>query len=229
LEQQISIPTGDNPKAVFQHFLKQHFPAESDKLLKSFGLYLEELYTINHQINLVSRQMPLENYWLYHFLDSLLIVNYMEITGGKALDFGSGGGLPGIPLKLVFPQLKMTLLDSVGKKVKCLERIIEVLQLKDCQAVWSRLEDYAKTKHAGSFDYIFCRSVKLETGFIEPISKLLKPEGKAVFYKAQNIDDVSVLPEINIYDVSLPIIGKRQIVTASKRSFEKYMKNKRVG
>lgn len=213
----------------FRQFLEQHFPSQTDFLLARFESYLNLLYETNQQVNLVSRQMPKENYWLYHFLDSLLIINCMDLSSEKILDFGSGGGLPGIPLKLVFPDLKMTLLDSVGKKVRCLEQIIATLELKNCRAVWSRLEDFAQSAQAEQYDIILCRSVRLESGFIEPLHKLLKPFGKVVFYKAQSIEDVSVLSEIEVCDVSLPEIGNRRIVTAPKQSLRINMKTKKVG
>lgn len=217
------------PKEQFSHFLEQYFPKEAQALLTQFELYLEVLYETNQKVNLVSRQMSREDYWLYHFLDSLLIFNCMDLKGGKALDFGSGGGLPGIPIKLVRPDIKLTLLDSVGKKVKCLEQIVSTLKLNECTAIWSRLEDFVKSRPGDRFDYILCRSVRLEAGFIEPLSKLLKPAGKAVFYKANRIDDVSVLPDLEIYDVSMPLLGTRQIVIAPGWSFAEYLKNKKVG
>ncbi|MFO7659568.1 MAG: 16S rRNA (guanine(527)-N(7))-methyltransferase RsmG [Candidatus Cloacimonadaceae bacterium] len=217
------------PKDRFRLFLEQHFPDKTEILMIGFENYLNLLYETNQQVNLVSRQMTKENYWLYHFLDSLLIINCMDLCSEKILDFGSGGGLPGIPLKLVFPDLKMTLLDSVGKKVRCLEQMILSLELTNCRAVWSRLEDFSKPAQIEKYDLIFCRSVKLESGFIEPLHKLLKPGGKVVFYKAQSMEDVSVLPEIEICDVSLPEIGKRRIVTAPRQSLGINMKTKKVG
>jgi len=204
----------------FRQFLEQHFPARVEHLLSGFENYLDLLYDINQRVNLVSRQMPKDNYWLYHFLDSLLIVNCMDLSGEKILDFGSGGGLPGIPLKLAFPDLKLTLLDSVSKKIRCLEQMISELKLQNCRAVWNRLEDFATSARTERYDLILCRSVKLESGFIEPLHKLLKPGGKAVFYKAQSLDDVSVLDNIEVHDVSLPELGQRRIVTAPKQSLK---------
>ncbi len=209
--------------------MKQHFPERAAELLPGFQLYLDELYAINAQVNLVSRQMVKEDYWQYHFLDSLLIFKCMDLVGGKALDFGTGGGLPGIPVKLVRPEMDMTLLDSVGKKAKCLDHIIDALRLKNCSAVWSRLEDYAKAMPGNRFDYILCRSVRMEPAFFEPMFKLLKSDGKAIFYKAHQAEDVTVLPGIKVFDVSREELGKRQIIIAPKRSFEMYLKNRKLG
>jgi len=213
------------PQQLFHAFLKQHFPEEADKLLPRFETYLQELYSRNQSVNLVSRKMPVQDYWTHHFLDSLLVFNCMDIKSGEVLDFGTGGGLPGLPLKLARDQLSLTLLDSVGKKIRCLQEIIAVLQLKDCQAVWSRLEDF----NGRRFDLVLCRSVRLEPAFIEPLHRLLKKDGKVVFYKAQQLEDVSILPGISSFDVSRPELGKRQIVIAPQRSFETYLKTNRLG
>ena len=99
-------------KDKFLAFLQEYRPAESRSLAEKFELYLELLSGQNAKVNLVSRRMPPEDYWLYHFLDSILVLKCMEIEAGTALDFGSGGGLPGIPLKLLCPELSITLLDS---------------------------------------------------------------------------------------------------------------------
>ena len=204
-------------------FLQQHFPARAGALIEQFDLYANLLFAANQKVNLVSRRMSLQDYYLHHFLDSLLAVNCLEIKDGKALDFGSGGGLPGIPIKLIFPQLDMTLLDSIGKKIRCLQEIVQEMNLQNCKAVCCRLEDFATGQKSGKFDYIFCRSVRLEPAFIRPLSKLLAPSGEVVFYKAKQLEDVAILPKLKIYDVSREDLGKRLIVTASKASLQMYL------
>jgi 16S rRNA (guanine527-N7)-methyltransferase len=218
-----------NPKHLFQNFLQEHFPDRAEILLEKFENYLEELFSINQQVNLVSRKMEKNDYWLYHFLDSLLIIKCMEIYGGEVLDFGSGGGLPGIPLKLAIPDLNMVLLESVGKKVRCLEDIIARLELKECKAVWSRLEDYAKAPYSRRFDLILCRSVKVEAEYIKPLSRLLKQDGKMVFYKARQLDDLAMLPDIKICDVSRDELGQRQIVTVTRQSLDNLVGKNKFG
>jgi len=214
---------------IFLDYLRSNFPVQAESLMERFSLFLELLYSQNQKVNLVSRQMSKEDYWLYHFLDSLLVLNCIDFYQKEVLDFGTGGGLPGIPVKLVYPEIKMTLLDSVSKKVRCIENIIDSLHLENCQVVWSRIEDYAKSGAQGRYDYILCRSVRMEPGFIEPIGKLLKPSGKAVFYKAPQIDDVAALPDINVIDVSRDELGKRQIVLAPQKSFVMYLTKKKLG
>jgi 16S rRNA (guanine527-N7)-methyltransferase len=213
------------PRQLFHDFLRQHFGGDADRLLAQFEKYLQELYEWNRKVNLVSRKMPVQDYWTHHFLDSLLVFNCMDIKSGEVLDFGTGGGLPGLPVKLARPELRLTLLDSVGKKIRCLQELIAALSITDCEAVWSRLEDYSGRR----FDLVLCRSVRLEPAFIAPLHRLLKEDGKVVFYKAQQLDDVSVLPEISICDVSRPELGTRQMVIAPRRSFEAYLKTNRHG
>jgi 16S rRNA (guanine527-N7)-methyltransferase len=211
---------------IFSGFLKHYFPARTDDLMHRFEQYLDLLYAKNREVNMVSRQMSMEDYWLYHFLDSLLILKCMELKEKTALDFGSGGGLPGIPIKLICPEIEMTLLDSVGKKVKCLQSIIESLQLTGCVAKWARLEDYTRAFSGKRFDYVFCRSVRLEERFIEPIVKLLLPDGKAIFYKAHQAEDVMIFNDREVFDVSLPELGKRQIIIITRQSLEQHINNK---
>ncbi len=216
-------------KDLFADFLKQYLPAKAVELLPLFEQYLDLLFTQNQMVNMVSRQMPKEDYWLYHFLDSLLVIKCMDLEAGDALDFGSGGGLPGIPLRLVFPEMQMILLDSVGKKVRCMQEMVTKLELENCSAVWARIEDYTKVFSGKRFDYVFCRSVRLEESFIEPLYKLLRPGGRAVFYKAHQAEDVTVFRNITVTDVSLKELGCRQIINVPRNSLEQYLTHRKLG
>ena len=216
-------------KGKFYSLLQQYRPDSADELLNQFEAFLDLLFAKNQLVNMISRQTPKDDYWLYHFLDSLLVLKCMDLQAGDALDFGSGGGLPGIPLKLVSPGMKMTLLDSVGKKIKCIQEMITELDLQDCTAIWVRLEDYTKVFSGKRFDYIFCRSVRIEESFIEPLYKLLRPGGRAVFYKAHQAEDVTVFRNITVSDVSLEELGKRQIINVPRNSLEQYLTNRKLG
>lgn len=211
-------------KTMFQSFLQSRLPAQADALLPRFEQYLDLLYTKNQIVNMVSRRMNREEYWLYHFLDSLLILKCMEFSSGSVLDFGSGGGLPGIPMKLAFPDLQMTLLDSVGKKVTCMQEMADGLGLKGCKAVWSRLEDFPQQPVGKRFDFILCRAVQMEDRFVAPLLKLLGKDGKVIFYKAHKTEDVTCFPGHHRFDVSLPELGTRQIIVVPRRGL--YIKAK---
>lgn len=206
-------------KTIFTDYLQARLPGRAEELLPLFEHYLELLYSHNQIVNMVSRRMSREEYWLYHFLDSLLILKCMDFTKGNVLDFGSGGGLPGIPLKLIFPRLRMTLLDSVGKKVTCMQEMISGLGLVDCRAVWSRLEDLSTQPVGQGFDYILCRAVQMEDRFAPHLARLLNKDGRAIFYKAQKAEDVTCYPGITRWDVSLPELGTRQIISIPRQCF----------
>ncbi len=88
------------------------FPGRVEALLGVFERYHAWLVSENGKINLFSRQMDTDDIWTVHFLDSLLSTKYVEFGGRCVLDFGTGGGLPGIPLAIVFRDARVTLLES---------------------------------------------------------------------------------------------------------------------
>ncbi len=172
----------------FAAFLEELGLPEREAVLARFDAYHRLLWDKNSQVNLFSRATTEDELWTKHFLDSLVALKCFEFSGKKVLDFGSGAGLPGIPIKLAVPDCRMVLLDSVRKKALALVELVAGLELVDCEAECARLEDYARED--SGFDYVLCRAVKLETRYLKPLKKLLKPSGLAVFYKAQDISDL---------------------------------------
>lgn len=112
----------------------------------------------NSRINVISRK-DIDELYLHHFLHSLSIAGYMKTFGISPegmhfLDLGTGGGFPGIPLAILFPQARFTLCDSIGKKIKVAEAVASGLGLKNVETVNARAEDID-----GKFDYIVSRAV----------------------------------------------------------------------
>ncbi|MDZ4121154.1 MAG: 16S rRNA (guanine(527)-N(7))-methyltransferase RsmG, partial [Candidatus Cloacimonadaceae bacterium] len=175
-------------------FLQEIRYPRTDELISRLNLYAETLYETNQLINLVSRKTPLDWYWTHHFLDSLLPAKCMDFSGKTVLDFGTGGGLPGVPIWLAFPDTQMYLLDATHRKIDALKTILSALHLDPERTVCSRLEDYALLKDRPSFDFILCRAVALEPRYIKPLRSLLKHNGEILFYKAQRIEDIEALP-----------------------------------
>ena len=100
-----------------------------------------------------------EDVYLKHFYDSLTLVKVIDLTKNLTLcDVGSGAGFPGIVLKIVFPNLKITLIDSLQKRVNYLNEIIKELNLKEIEAIHTRAEDYAKN-HREEYDIVTARAV----------------------------------------------------------------------
>ncbi len=148
---------------------------------------LEKLYQIlikeNEKINL-TRIVEKEDVYLKHFYDSLTIVKVVNLTKVNTLcDVGTGAGFPGIVLKIVYPHLKVTLVDSLLKRVKYLNKTIKKLQLENIEAIHTRSEDYK-----GEFDIVVSRAVANLKKLIPWSIHLVKKEGQVIAMKG-NIDE----------------------------------------
>ena len=199
-------------KQVFEDYLTSRDFERIPHLIGVFEHYQKLLSDSNKVVNLISRRMPVENYWLQHFLDSLLALECLDLIDKTVLDFGSGGGLPGIPLKLAVPQFNLVLLDSVQKKTRLLQEFVSELNLAKTTVEASRLEDYAFLARRPSFDYILCRAVALEERYVPPLRRLLKPSGMVIFYKAQKLDDLEKLQYEALWESTDADLGTRRLL-----------------
>jgi 16S rRNA (guanine527-N7)-methyltransferase len=120
---------------------------------------------------------------LKHFIDSLFALRAVDLEG-HILDIGSGGGFPGIPLKILKPRLEMTLLDSVGKKVKAMNYFVQELGLKDITALQERAEVLAQHRdHKGKYDFVVSRATAYMSDILPWSVPFLKRNGKIILYK----------------------------------------------
>ena len=177
-------------KEEFIQFLQELKLSDIETIISRFENYYQLLIEYNQHINLFSRATPLSNLWTHHFLDSLLPLKVIDFSNKKLMDFGSGGGLPGIPVKLAIPSCKMVLLDSIHKRARATSEMIIKMELSDCESICSRLEDYYSDE---KFDYILCRAVKMERRYYRHMKRLLKPEGLMLLYKAKDYNDIAAL------------------------------------
>ena len=125
----------------------KYFPEITDEQKQQFEK-LEQLYTEwNEKINVISRK-DIDGLYEKHILHSLGIAKVMPFADGtKVLDVGTGGGFPGIPLAILFPEVSFTLIDSIGKKIKVVEAVSEGLGLKNVTAVHGRAEKLKEKFH----------------------------------------------------------------------------------
>jgi 16S rRNA (guanine527-N7)-methyltransferase len=131
----------------------------TDRQLSQLEAYVGCLVEWNSKINLISRR-DVENIWFSHILHSLALLFSVEIPERwRLLDLGSGGGLPGIPLAIVRPDLVVTLLDSIRKKTMVMDEITRALDLKNVTVKTGRAEDMAGGTGGDTFDTVVARAV----------------------------------------------------------------------
>lgn len=138
-----------------------YFPDLSELQIQQIG-QLQELYTYwNERINLISRK-DIENLYTHHVLHSLAIAKVISLLpGSKVLDVGTGGGFPGIPLAIMFPETKFHLVDSIGKKIKVVEAVATSLNLTNVTSEHTRAETL-KDK----YDFVVSRAVTTLPEFV---------------------------------------------------------------
>ncbi len=147
----------------------------TEEQLTLMELLAHRLLDWNQKINLISRRDE-ENFWSSHLLHCLALLFKLELpTGSHILDLGTGGGLPGLPLKIARPDSTFTLLDSTQKKINVVRDLINALGLDGVTAVWGRAEDVGKAKeHIHRYDIVLARAVaslKDLVGWSEPFLK----------------------------------------------------------
>lgn len=162
-------------------------------LLPAFTLYLQELKAWNEKINLTAITDD-EEIVVKHFLDSLACTLALDQPAtGRLLDVGSGAGFPGLPLKLLHPQLEVILLEPSQKKTAFLRHMIGSFTLDRATAVSKRVEDYSQDPtRTGSFRYIVTRAVKV--GELLPAFKsLLAADGRIILCRSQALESETPL------------------------------------
>lgn len=141
--------------------LLSYFPNLTTEQKEKFS-QLKDLYEEwNAQINVISRK-DMDEFYERHVLHSLGIAKIMEFTPGSAvLDIGTGGGFPGIPLAILFPEVQFHLVDSIGKKIKVVTEVAKALNLSNVRATHARAEDIKE-----QFDFIVSRAVTAMPAFL---------------------------------------------------------------
>ena len=162
----------------------------TDSQLNAFETYYDMLIDRNKVMNLTAIT-EFDEVMDKHFLDSVYLFRSIKLEADyKLIDIGTGAGFPGIPLKIVFPELKITLLDSLNKRVGFLNDVIVELNLNDIEAIHGRAEDIARNKaYRASYDIAVSRAVANLSTLSEYCLPFVKIGGKFVSYKSGDCAD----------------------------------------
>ena len=160
----------------------------TEKQLNDLDTYYKMLIEYNAHTNL-TRITEEKEVYLKHFYDSLTLVKAVNLSDQTLLDIGSGAGFPGLVLKIVFPNLKVILLDSLNKRITFLNSVIKKLNLKDIKAVHDRAEEYAK-ENKESFDIVTSRAVANLNTLSELSLPFVKQEGYFIPMKADAKEEI---------------------------------------
>lgn len=203
----------------------------SELQISQFEKYYEMLIDWNNKINLTAITEK-EEVWKKHFEDSISIIKAIDVNSiSSIIDVGTGAGFPGIPIKIMFPHIKLTLLDSLNKRIKFLDSVIVELGLDNVETIHGRAEDFGKNiKYREQYDVCVSRAVANLATLSELCIPFVKVGGYFISYKAEKGDDelessskaISILSDGIIKKVDLVIpdtdYGRKLFVINKKKS-----------
>ncbi len=151
----------------------KYFPSLTERQKEQFAALYDLYFDWNSKINVISRK-DIENLYLHHILHSLAIAKVIQFRPGTSvMDFGCGGGLPGIPLAIMFPETKFHLVDSIGKKVRVAGEIAAAIGLTNVKTSHSRVQDIKE-----KYNFVVSRAVMLLPELVKICSKNIDKEQK---------------------------------------------------
>ncbi len=170
----------------------------SDKQIRQFEIFYQFLVEENKKYNLTAITEP-EEVVVKHFIDSILPEKVIK-QGSTVIDVGTGAGFPGVPLKILRPDIKLTLLDSLQKRINFLEQLLFKLDINDVITTHSRAEDYVKNKRE-FFDFAVSRAVAQIPTLAEYLLPYVKVGGKVLMYKGNKVEEELTLGRNAIFSL----------------------------
>lgn len=195
-----------NPELFQATFAEEGFSIDS-KQMEQFNQYLHLLQEWNEKVNLTAITEENEVY-LKHFYDSVTLANFVDFTKKEQMtlcDVGSGAGFPSIPLKILFPHLEITIVDSLKKRINFLDILVEELGLENVHLVHDRAEDFGQRKeYRGAFDIVTARAVARLSVLAEFCLPITKVGGTFAAMKGSKASE-----ELNDSKKAIKILGGR--------------------
>lgn len=204
-------------KELFLEELKKLGILLTPKQEQDLDTYYKLLISYNNNVNLTAITKE-EDVYLKHFYDSLTLFKGIDLKENlKICDLGTGAGFPGLVLKIVFPNLSITLVDSLEKRIKFLDLVIKELELKNIKTVHSRIEEF---KEIEAFDVVVSRAVSKINILLELGCKLPKVNGLFVFMKGNILEELkSAKNALKVLNYSLEkIINFKLPIEESERN-----------
>ena len=193
------------------NLLNKYFPdintSKLEKINKLYDIYKK----LNKNVNLISRK-NFDNFYLHHIVHSLSLIKFIYNKNIRIIDLGTGGGLPGIPLSIIFDKNEFILVDSIKKKIKALNTIVNSLSLNNVQLINMRMENISINS-----DLIICRGVSSITKILKWSEKSIKKNGEILLLKGGDVD--KELIKIN---------NKFEIFNLENIYSEDYFKDKKI-
>jgi len=207
---------------VFNTTLNNKGISLSDEQLQQFNMYFKLLIKWNEKVNLTAITNKNEVY-LKHFFDSITPSFYYDLNKVETIcDIGAGAGFPSIPLKICFPHLQITIVDSLKKRIHFLERLVDTLELDNVTLVHARAEDFGQRKEErGYYDLVTARAVARMSVLSEYCLPLCKIDGSFIALKGASSEE-----EMNHAKKAITILGGKFVedyrfalpIEASERS-----------
>ena len=194
-------------KELMKENLKELNIELSDLQLEQFYNYMNILLEWNKFMNLTGITEPKEVI-TKHFIDSLTVLDKVD-KNASVIDVGTGAGFPGIPIKIAFPETRVVLLDSLNKRIKFLNEVIEKLKLKDIETIHGRAEEYGRNKnYREKYDIAIARAVAPLNILLEYLMPFAKVKGKCLCMKGSSSEE-----EIENSKNAIKVLGGELIKT----------------
>ncbi len=230
-----------SPFQVFQAFLKKEGVKITESKYNKMNQFVQLLIEKNKHLNL-TRITSEEEVWVKHIFDSLIPTRFLKLEKGmKVMDLGTGGGIPGIPLAILYPSIDFVLVDSVQKKADAIKEFVKELGLRNVKVIAARAEELGRSPdHRDQYDAVLSRALASLPILIEYSVPLIHLYGNVVAYKGPDyLDELSrsrnaiiklkaEQPRISHY--SLPsAMGNRSLITITKKRVTPHFYPRRVG